>query len=363
MNLQHCVVLAGEERLRLLNFQNNSISRIENLDSLKNLVFLDFYNNQIEEISGLSCLHSLRVLMLGRNKIVKLENLDGVPKLDVLDLHSNQISVIENISHLADLRVLNLEGNFIEEMGNLDSLESLAELNLRSNLITNVNMSGSLRNLRRLILSRNKIGTFESCSNISKLTHLIELDLDNNPVCADSLFRSFALSGFRNVRILDGRKVTDDERRAASKVVKREAGRRKEEERLNIQLEERQKAIAQIRRKWDAELAVNVPPQISIQKPDVKTASPANTDIDNQQAYVELLGSQLSIYGEATGILDRVETGDITVLCFCFLSFQKIAPILPKLKRFQNLEKISFSNNNITSLKSVKLVQFCTIIC
>jgi leucine-rich repeat-containing protein 49 len=38
-------LLEGEERLRLLNLQHNHITKIENLVSLPNLIFLDLYNN------------------------------------------------------------------------------------------------------------------------------------------------------------------------------------------------------------------------------------------------------------------------------------------------------------------------------
>ena len=67
-DLTVCPVLEGEENLRLLNFQHNLIRRIENLSYLRKLIFLDLYDNQIEEISGLSSLKSLRVLMLGKNR-------------------------------------------------------------------------------------------------------------------------------------------------------------------------------------------------------------------------------------------------------------------------------------------------------
>jgi len=43
-----CVHISGEERIRLLNYQNNFISRIECLSNFKNLIFLDFFNNNIE---------------------------------------------------------------------------------------------------------------------------------------------------------------------------------------------------------------------------------------------------------------------------------------------------------------------------
>ncbi|XP_054693230.1 leucine-rich repeat-containing protein 49 isoform X6 [Grus americana] len=85
-----CPIIDGEDHLRLLNFQHNFITRIQNISNLQHLVFLDLYDNQIEEISGLSTLRSLRVLLLGKNRIKKITNLENLKNLDVLDLHGNQ---------------------------------------------------------------------------------------------------------------------------------------------------------------------------------------------------------------------------------------------------------------------------------
>ena len=70
-----CPLLEDEENLRLLNFQHNLIRKIQNLSHLRKLIFLDLYDNHIEEINGLSCLKSLRVLMLGKNRYVSLSML------------------------------------------------------------------------------------------------------------------------------------------------------------------------------------------------------------------------------------------------------------------------------------------------
>lgn len=43
--------LSKESHLKLADFQNNQIQKIENLSNLSNLVFLDLYNNQIEVLS------------------------------------------------------------------------------------------------------------------------------------------------------------------------------------------------------------------------------------------------------------------------------------------------------------------------
>ncbi len=109
--LDSCPILEQEQRLRLLNYQNNMIKQISNLENLPNLIFLDLYNNQITSLEGpLVCVKGLRVLMAGKNKIQKICNLQSLKKLDVLDLHSNEIKIIEGLEGLADLRVLNLAG-------------------------------------------------------------------------------------------------------------------------------------------------------------------------------------------------------------------------------------------------------------
>jgi len=66
--LTACPTLESEDQLRLLNFQHNAIRVIENVDHLRRLIFLDFYDNQLEQIDGLLSLRSLRVLMLGKNR-------------------------------------------------------------------------------------------------------------------------------------------------------------------------------------------------------------------------------------------------------------------------------------------------------
>jgi Leucine-rich repeat (LRR) protein len=51
-HLTCCPVLRHEERVRLLNYQNNYIVNISNLEGLPNLIFLDLYNNSIEVVEG-----------------------------------------------------------------------------------------------------------------------------------------------------------------------------------------------------------------------------------------------------------------------------------------------------------------------
>lgn len=70
--------IKGDSRLRLLNYQNNLISKITNLANLPNLIFLDLYNNLIDTLEGpLSTMSALRVVMVGKNRIEKVTTTDA----------------------------------------------------------------------------------------------------------------------------------------------------------------------------------------------------------------------------------------------------------------------------------------------
>ena len=210
--LSHMPLLEGEERLRLLNLQHNLITRIENLVSLPNLIFLDLYNNHIEEINNLHTIATLRVLMLGKNYIKQIKNLQALTKLDVLDLHSNKIAKIENISHLSDLRVLNLANNLIKTVENLQGLDSLAELNLRRNIIEQVNSLNHCPSLQRVFLSNNKIASIENILCLKDCSQLSDLTLDGNLVFNRKGYIEFCLKSCLNLKQLDMRKITPEMR-------------------------------------------------------------------------------------------------------------------------------------------------------
>ncbi|XP_005987828.1 leucine-rich repeat-containing protein 49 [Latimeria chalumnae] len=300
-NLKVCPIIKGEEQLRLLNFQHNSISRIQNLCKLQRLIFLDLYDNQIEEVTGLSALTTLRVLMLGNNRIKKISNLENLINLDVLDLHGNQICKIENINHLTELRVLNLAKNYIVHVNNLKGLDSLAELNLRHNQIVSVRDADNLPSLQRLFLSYNNISSFEDILCLAESSSISEVTLDGNPVAQESWYRQTFLRLMVQLQQLDMKKITEEERRMASVLARKEQEKKREIHKQAVQKEKRRLAIINIARQWEIQqnrVAVNASDQtyckddnITIQKPyqvngagedffpeEISQLSPASSD-------------------------------------------------------------------------------------
>ncbi|XP_059570803.1 leucine-rich repeat-containing protein 49 isoform X3 [Alligator mississippiensis] len=232
--LTACPIIDGEEHLRLLNFQHNFITRIQNISNLQHLVFLDLYDNQIEEISGLSTLRALRVLLLGKNRIKKISNLENLKNLDVLDLHGNQVAKIENIGHLGQLRVLNLARNLLASVENLNGLHSLTELNLRHNQITSIKDVDTLPCLQRLFLSFNNISSFDDILCLADSSSLSDITLDGNPIAQESWYKHTVLHHMMQLRQLDMKRITEEERRVASVAARKEEEKKRESNRQTL---------------------------------------------------------------------------------------------------------------------------------
>ncbi|CAH0550353.1 unnamed protein product [Brassicogethes aeneus] len=212
-------VIDGEHRLRLLSLQHNLVN---NLDGLRDqtfpfLVFLDVYDNQLEQISGLDGLENLRVLLMGKNRIKKIEGLEGLKKLEVLDLHGNQIVQISGLSSLTELKVLNLAGNQIKTVGTADfkDLTSLQELNLRRNKCKKLLGFGETTNLSKLFLSNNDLQSVEDFSSLARSTNLKEISIDNNPVFLNGECLSFLVSYLPLLVKVNTMQITDQVRKAA----------------------------------------------------------------------------------------------------------------------------------------------------
>ncbi|XP_022108210.1 leucine-rich repeat-containing protein 49-like isoform X2 [Acanthaster planci] len=413
--LTMCPILEGEEHLRLLNFQHNNIRKIEHLTSMRRLIFLDLYDNQLEEITGLGALKSLRVLMLGKNRIKKIENLNALTKLDVLDLHGNQIERVENLSHLEELRVLNLAGNSITHVGNLAGMEALTELNLRRNKIITVSDVDNLPSLQRLFLSFNCITSYEDISCIANAQSLSEISLDGNPLAQDINYKSIILRNVHQIRQLDMKRVTEEERRISSTVAKREEEKKRETHKLVALKEKRRIAINNAARQWEASKSTAMAKTIRLQPgpysmgreegsltPDNVHSRPGSGDMDTDRSQsvdllddksressraslhsesrksskaptpdllanisaeachlAELDGDTLNLYGPGSmEALDKSwgvqAAGSVMAVSFKFIDFDKIAKHLHKIRiRFPNVATVLFGECNLSSLQQL----------
>ncbi|KAJ6664357.1 hypothetical protein lerEdw1_008576 [Lerista edwardsae] len=374
-----CPIIDGEENLRLLSLQHNSITWIQNISNLRHLIYLDLSDNQIEEISGLSTLRSLRVLLLGNNRIKRISNLENLENLDVLDLHGNQIGSMENLNHLTDLRVLNLSRNCLTCVENLNGLDSLAELNLRYNQIASVKDVDTLPSLQRLFLSFNNISRFNDILCLADSTSLSDITLDGNPIAQETWYKHTVLHHMLQLRQLDMKKITEEERRMASVTLRKEEEKKRESHKQTLLKEKKRLTISNIARKWetqqnrfclqssnrdntDGECCENNRSAAYVFPEDTRSLDSLlnkTTQVLSvvETHLVEVEGDTLFLYGSgALESLDRnwsVQTaGSVITIFFIFIDFDEIVPILPKLKiKFPNCVHLKFKETNIAMLQ------------
>ncbi|XP_013788287.1 leucine-rich repeat-containing protein 49-like [Limulus polyphemus] len=254
IGLKECPILEDENQLQLLNYQHNKIQYITNLAAMRNLVFLELSDNCIECISGLQNVVSLRVLLLSRNKIRNIEGLDNLTNLDVLDLSGNKISEIANLSHLENLRILNLSENNLAEMKQLQGLKKLVELNLSNNSISLVQEVNELQSLQRLFLSHNQLENCKQIDCLREITTLNELAFDGCPLTKIPNYRSLILGRLMYLNFLDFKRITDEEKRVAIALVRREEFKAQETLRLAKIKEAREQAIKNAQQQWETAL-------------------------------------------------------------------------------------------------------------
>ncbi|XP_068620525.1 leucine-rich repeat-containing protein 49 [Battus philenor] len=211
--------IVGEPSLRLLSLQHNLINSLSGLSPLElsKLVFLDVYDNQIDKITSLEKLFSLRVLLMGKNRIKRIEGLSNLLKLEVLDLHGNRITKVNGLSNLAELKVLNLAGNQIRciAQNDLQGLVSLRELNLKRNKLRKLLGFQNTTKLQKLFLSNNDLQSVEDVSSLAEAVSLVEVTLDGNPVALGGDCTPFLVSYLPNLVTLSTMHVTDQVRMAA----------------------------------------------------------------------------------------------------------------------------------------------------
>ncbi|OEH75449.1 hypothetical protein cyc_03809 [Cyclospora cayetanensis] len=167
--------------LEQLELYQNSITRIDNVQHLTNLIVLDLSFNRIQRIENLEPLVHLRELFLSSNKITKIEGIATLTELRMLELGSNRIRTVEGIENLSKLKDLWLGKNKITKM-ELPNLPNLERVSLQSNRLEawDVVLFERCPKLRELYLSNNNLPS--PPTEIRRLEDLTILDLGCNRV-------------------------------------------------------------------------------------------------------------------------------------------------------------------------------------
>ena len=170
------------EGLHSLLLNDNKVTDISPLSTLKQLAYIDLSNNK--NIKGYSKLKVLTTLNLENCNISNLEDLTNL-KITNLNISNNDISYIN--TNKDTINTINASKTKLNSVSNFVNYNNLISLDISSNNITSLEGIENLINLEDLNLSSNKISDYSLLNNMSNLN---SLSLSNSNINDISMFNN-----------------------------------------------------------------------------------------------------------------------------------------------------------------------------
>ena len=115
---------------------------------LRGIVSLDLSDNQIQQVSGLDCLPSLKDLNLSNNQVDSLVWFPLMENLEKLNLAKNKLTNLSGIEVLKGIIELQLWENYLEDLVWLENLANLQKLWVELNKLKDFDASAYLDQLK-----------------------------------------------------------------------------------------------------------------------------------------------------------------------------------------------------------------------
>lgn len=139
-------------------------------------------------------------------------------KLYEIDLRGNKIAAIENLGATENqFDSIDLTDNAIVRLEGFPKMHRLKQLLLSNNRISRIarGLEESIPNLDTLILTNNRISNLQDLDPLVPLSKLTMVSLTGNPVVTKPNYRLYVISKLPKLRVLDFKKVKQQEREAA----------------------------------------------------------------------------------------------------------------------------------------------------
>lgn len=203
------VLCLNHNHIECIMPKQKPVNKLSKQSSSKNL---EFFSND----SSTPIMESLEVLHLGYNGIKDMSTLQlsRLTSLKALFLQGNEISKVEGMEGLHDLRELVLDRNKIKIITELSfaNQRNLQELHLEENRVRELTYLNCMDNLQRLYMGSNRVQEMAEIEKLEGLNNLAEISLVNNPVARRHLHRPILVYRLKQLVIIDGIPITDEER-------------------------------------------------------------------------------------------------------------------------------------------------------
>ena len=159
---------------------------------LPNLESLEFAGNQLVNLNGIQFFKKLKILVLRENSLSKIDSINHMEFLTFLDVSFNKLRTCDRTT--------------------IGSLPSLQVFLCDNNYLKNINGFEKFYSIQSISFENNKIPDYNSLEKLSSLSSLKDLALGNNPVSKAINYRNTIIRMFPNLLKLDGKEITNEER-------------------------------------------------------------------------------------------------------------------------------------------------------
>lgn len=180
--------------LKILILQSNRIETLyyntdpgiqKGLNGCQNLDILDLSKNCLKDFNGLQfCkLGELKILKASQNELSKIDNLDNLKQLKELDVNHNKIKQFD--------------------INSFEARNPIKCLKIDDNGLKNFNNIQKLVRLQHLFANSNRISEFHDVDRLCELGYLKELELNGNSLYRKPGYRSTMIKKLPNLLYLD----------------------------------------------------------------------------------------------------------------------------------------------------------------
>ena len=172
------------KKTKIIN--GNGIFGIPNLESL------ELAGNQMMNLNGIQFFKKLKILVLRENSLSKIDYINNMEYLTFLDVSFNKLRNCDrsSIGVLPSLQVFLCDNNYLKNINDFDKFYSIQILSFENN----------------------KIPDYNSLEKLTSLEYLKDLSIANNPLTKSINYRTSIIRIFPNLLKLDGKPITSEEK-------------------------------------------------------------------------------------------------------------------------------------------------------
>ena len=181
---------------------------------LPSLESLELAGNQISNLNGIQFFNKLKILILRENSLAKIDCINHMEYLTFLDVSFNKLRNCDkpSIGILPSLQVFLCDNNYLKNINGFEKFYSIQSMSFENNKIPDYN------SLERLVI----------------LENLKDLSLGNNPITKSINYRNTMIRMFPYLLKLDGKEITNEEKEMIAMEMQMDGSNNNEEDQYEI---------------------------------------------------------------------------------------------------------------------------------